>query len=244
MDKKGFIYVLTNESFHRENWIKIGYAEDVDKRIKELSNTSLPLPYKVYCTYEIPRIDGIKDPDKLLHGLITKLNPNLRISPNREFFEMSPCDAYEMLYSIAQMHNRTDKLKRNEKNKTGQDSYSDSEYTIEALFPINKAERKLYDNLRDMILSIDSSLIETPTRLYVTFKKNKKKNTVSLWPKDGWVEVVLAAKAGQLNEDNDLIYDISCRKWSAAQYAFRFFDNTDLSAVREIIKQTIELKNK
>ena len=29
MNKQGYIYVLTNESFHRENWIKIGYAEDV-----------------------------------------------------------------------------------------------------------------------------------------------------------------------------------------------------------------------
>ena len=28
MEKSGFIYVLTNESFHRDNWIKIGYAED------------------------------------------------------------------------------------------------------------------------------------------------------------------------------------------------------------------------
>lgn len=41
-EKSGFIYVLTNESFHRDNWIKIGYAEDVEKRVKELSGTSVP----------------------------------------------------------------------------------------------------------------------------------------------------------------------------------------------------------
>ena len=69
-EKTGFIYVLTNESFHKANWIKIGYAEDVDKRVKDLSGTSVPLPYKVYCTYEIPRINGTKDPDKLIHSLI------------------------------------------------------------------------------------------------------------------------------------------------------------------------------
>lgn len=45
--KSGYIYVLTNESFHRENWIKIGYAEDVEKRVKELSGTAVPLPYEV-----------------------------------------------------------------------------------------------------------------------------------------------------------------------------------------------------
>ena len=72
--KSGYIYVLTNESFHRENWIKIGYAEDVEKRVKELSGTAVPLPYEVYCTYEIPRISGVKDPDKLVHDLIQTLN--------------------------------------------------------------------------------------------------------------------------------------------------------------------------
>ena len=33
-EKTGYIYVLTNESFHRENWIKIGYAEDVEKGLR------------------------------------------------------------------------------------------------------------------------------------------------------------------------------------------------------------------
>ena len=55
----------------------MAYAEDVDKRVKELSGTAVPLPYEVYCTYEIPRIKGVKDPDKLVHDLIQTLNPNL-----------------------------------------------------------------------------------------------------------------------------------------------------------------------
>ena len=244
MEKTGYIYVLTNESFHRDNWIKIGYAEDVDKRVKELSNTSVPLPYEVYCTYEIPRINGGKDPDKLLHDLITKLNPNLRISPNREFFEMLPWDAYDMLYAIAQMHNRTDKLRRNDDNTSGQDTQNDSEYSVDALFPPDTDKRKLYDRLRNIVVSLDGSLTETPTRLYVAFKKHRKSNAVSFWPKDGWIEVVLSAKIGQIKDDNNLIYDISNRKWSATQYAFKFFDNTDLDAVKDILKQTIELKNK
>ncbi len=243
MEKKGYIYVLINESFHRDNWVKIGYAEDVEKRVKELSNTSVPLPYEVYCTYEIPRIDGVKDPDKLLHDLITKLNPNLRISPNREFFEMFPWDAYEMLFAIAQMHNRIDKLKRYD-NNGGKDPQNESEYSVDTLFPQNSDTRKLYNLLSKTILSLDSSLTETPTRLYVTFKKHKKSNAVSLWPKDGWIEVVINAKLGQIKDDNDLIYDISNRKWTASQYAFKFYDNTDISAATDILKQTIELKNK
>ena len=134
-EKTGFIYVLTNESFHKANWIKIGYAEDVDKRVKDLSGTSVPLPYKVYCTYEIPRINGAKDPDKLVHNLIQLLNPSLRISSNREFFEIDPWDAYDMLSAIAQMHGRSDKLKFYGVNEPDKPELIDEEYSVESLFP-------------------------------------------------------------------------------------------------------------
>ena len=241
MEKSGYIYVLTNESFHRDNWIKIGYAEDVDKRVKELSGTAVPLPYEIYCTYEIPRIHGVKDPDKLLHDLITNLNPGLRISPNREFFEMLPWDAYDMLFAIAQMHGRTDKLKRNEANPSGQDAQNDSEYSVEALFPQRSAIRGLYEKLKNIILSIDPTLEEAPRLNYVAYKTGKR-NTVSLWPKSNWIEIVLNAKLGQLNDDNGLIYDISNRKWSSEQYALKFFEDTDTEATRGLIKQVLDLK--
>lgn len=240
-DKTGYIYVLTNESFHRDNWIKIGYAEDVDKRVKELSGTAVPLPYEVYCTYEIPRIKGVKDPDKLVHDLIQALNPNLRISQNREFFELYPWDAYNMLYAIAQMHERTDKIRRNEGNKSGQEDKNDTEYTVEALYPANSEMGSLYNKLKSVILSVDDSLVETPTSNYVPFKKGKG-NVISLWPRDGWMEAVLNAKLGTLTDSNNMIYDIANRKWSAAQYAFKFYDDTDVEAVRQLVKQTIELK--
>ena len=241
MEKSGYIYVLTNESFHRDNWVKIGYAEDVAKRVKELSGTAVPLPYEVYCTYEIPRIKGVKDPDKLIHDLIQALNPNLRISQNREFFELYPWDAYNMLFAIAQMHDRTDKIKRNDANPTGQDIQSDADYTTDALFPPSSDVRKLFDKVKRLILSVDASLEEAPRQLYVTFKKGKS-NTVSMWPKDGWIEVVLNAKLGQIKDDDGLLYDISNRKWSAAQYAFRFYDDTDEAAAKKLIEQTINLK--
>ncbi len=38
------------------------------------------------------------------------------------------------------------------------------------------------------------------------------------------------------------VYDISNRKWSAAQYAFRFYDDTDEVAAKKLIEQTIHLK--
>lgn len=241
--KSGYIYVLTNESFHRENWIKIGYAEDVEKRVKELSGTAVPLPYEVYCTYEIPRISGVKDPDKLVHDLIQTLNPNLRISQNREFFELYPWDAYNMLFAIAQMHERLDKLHRNEENRSGVNDQNDSEYSVEALFPMGASTYPLYVKIRELVLSIDNTLVESPRLNYLSYKMGKT-NVVALWPKDGWIEVVLGAKLGTLNDENGLIYDISNRKWTAAQYAFKFYEDTDMDTVKDLLLQTYQLKKK
>ncbi|HOE15519.1 MAG TPA: GIY-YIG nuclease family protein [Candidatus Paceibacterota bacterium] len=109
-DKVGYIYILTNESFHRTNWVKIGYTTNIKKRIKDLSNTSVPLPYELYASYEIPASEEMEKSDKYLHALIESLNPSLRLVPNREFFEMEPEDSYMLLNSLAKIHGRDDKL--------------------------------------------------------------------------------------------------------------------------------------
>ena len=129
-NKVGYIYILTNESFHRTNWIKIGYTSNIKKRIKDLSNTSVPLPYELYASYEIPASEEMEKSDKFLHALIESLNPSLRLVPNREFFEMEPEDAYMLLNSLAKIHGRDKQLVDGEgrikylatlKNKTDDD---------------------------------------------------------------------------------------------------------------------------
>lgn len=107
MNKVGYIYILTNKSF-KDNCIKIGYSVDVERRVKDLSGSGLPYDYEIYCTYEIP---ASPKADKSLHRLIQMLNPNLRITPNREFFDMAPEVAYKMFEEMAVMHGREDKLK-------------------------------------------------------------------------------------------------------------------------------------
>ena len=107
MEKVGYIYILTNKSF-KDNCIKIGYSVDVERRVKELSGSGLPYDYEIYCTYEIP---ASQKADKSLHRLIQMLNPSLRITPNREFFDIAPEVAYKMFEEMAVMHGREDKLK-------------------------------------------------------------------------------------------------------------------------------------
>lgn len=61
-----------------------------------------------YATYETP---GNLE-DKKLHKMIDNLNPDLRVSKNREFFIMSPEDAFELLEAIAVISGSQDKLRK------------------------------------------------------------------------------------------------------------------------------------
>ena len=90
----GYIYIMTNPALR--DMVKIGYATDVELRRQQLSTTALPYEYEIYATYETP---GNLE-DKKLHKMIDNLNPDLRVSKNREFFIMSPEDAFELLEAI------------------------------------------------------------------------------------------------------------------------------------------------
>lgn len=103
---KGFIYIMTNPAL--KDMVKIGYATDVEARRKQLSTTALPYEYEVYATYET---SGNLE-DKKLHKMIDNLNPDLRVSSNREFFVMKPEEAYELLEAIATISGTKNKLKR------------------------------------------------------------------------------------------------------------------------------------
>lgn len=103
---KGYIYIMTNPCL--QNMVKIGYATDVEERRKHLSTTALPYEYEVYATYET---SGNLE-DKKLHKLIDNLNPELRVSKNREFFVMSAIEAYELLEAIAIISGSQDKLQK------------------------------------------------------------------------------------------------------------------------------------
>lgn len=104
----GEIYVLVNPAF--PNLVKIGYANDVEKRVKSLNNNSgLPDPYHVYATYKVKkRLEDLK-----LHDLIDSLDSDLRHAKNREFYEMSPEKAYKILSAIAEINGDEDLLVRN-----------------------------------------------------------------------------------------------------------------------------------
>ena len=112
-DKKGVIYILTNPSF--PDYVKIGYADDIDKRLKQLNRSEcIPFAFRVYATYEVnSRLSDLK-----LHAIIDKLNPDLRSVDEfngqkrvREFYAMKPEEAYAILEAMAEIHDCKENLK-------------------------------------------------------------------------------------------------------------------------------------
>ena len=112
--KTGYIYILTNPSFPQ--YVKIGYATDVKQRLDELNRSSaVPFAFRVYATYEVDSVLS----DKKLHSILDKLNPDLRSQEEidgkkriREFYAMTPEDAYSILEAIAEINNYSHRLKK------------------------------------------------------------------------------------------------------------------------------------
>jgi len=88
------VYILTNESM--PDTIKIGITDNLERRIKELDNTSTPLPFECYYAVEVENASAI---EKKIHtGLDDK-----RIRHNREFFNATPESAKAILEIAEEM---------------------------------------------------------------------------------------------------------------------------------------------
>lgn len=136
MDHKnsgGVIYILTNPSFPQ--YVKIGYADDVYARLKQLNRSEcLPYSFRLYAYYKIPnRLQDIK-----LHSMIDTINPGLRTiekingkSRKREFYAISAEDAYSILETIAEINGLKDNLVLVEPTKENINEETDADEVIQ-----------------------------------------------------------------------------------------------------------------
>ena len=116
MEKVGVVYVLTNPSF--PEYVKIGYADDVEKRVAQLNGyESVPFSFRIYATYAVSK----RLADKTLHRIIDGINSKYRVRETingktrvREFYEMPANDVYSLLYDIAEFSDSLDRLKKYE----------------------------------------------------------------------------------------------------------------------------------
>ena len=97
--KPGYVYIMTNPSF-KENWVKIGKsARPVELRLKELDTTSVPMPFEIYATLKTSKFNEV---EKKTHREIDRFT-DFRVRKNREFFEVEPQVALDLLKDIASL---------------------------------------------------------------------------------------------------------------------------------------------
>ena len=75
------IYILINEAM--PDYIKIGRTNDIDRRLKDLDWTNIPLPFQ--CFYAA-RVKDVNFVERQIHAAFA----DNRVRSNREFFKMNP----------------------------------------------------------------------------------------------------------------------------------------------------------
>ena len=94
----GIVYILTNECM--PGYIKIGRTNNLQRRLKELDQTALPLPFDVF---HASRVDCMHRAERLLHRAFA----DRRVRKNREFFSLDPANARAAL-QLAEVEDMTD----------------------------------------------------------------------------------------------------------------------------------------
>ena len=105
------VYILTNQSM--PDTIKIGITDNLERRVRELDNTSVALPFECYYAVEVK--DASKIEKKIHEGLDDK-----RIRQSREFFNASPEQAKSIL-EIAEVMGGKNVTPKNDIVETPQD---------------------------------------------------------------------------------------------------------------------------
>jgi hypothetical protein len=97
---QGYVYIITNPNF-RKDCIKIGKtSRDPNIRVKELYNTSIPSPFEIYATLKSIKYEII---EKSLYNIIDEITAGIRINKKREFFDLEPEKALNLLKFIAKL---------------------------------------------------------------------------------------------------------------------------------------------
>ena len=242
----GVIYILTNPSF--PEYVKIGYADDINKRLKELNRSEcIPFAFRAYAVYEVN--ERLKD--IAIHNMIDNINPNLRAietfdgkKRKKEFYAMTADDAYAILETIAGISGTTDRLHKMtpegheikdeeiaaEVESTVQ--YSEEDFLVKADADI----QDLYGKLRAKLTALEGVTVE-PKKLYIAFKAPKNFTDVEV--QKHALKLFINMRKGSLNDPEDIADDVSnIGHWGNGDYRVYLKDESEFDYVLNLILQS------
>lgn len=243
---KGVVYILTNPSF--PEYVKIGYADNLQKRLKELNRSEcIPYAFRVFATYEVnERLQDIA-----LHNMIDGINPNLRAietfdgkKRKKEFYAMSSDDAYAILQTIATVSGTVNRLHKLSPEgheiideQTAEDVENTVSYTEDSLLTKgNKDTVLLYKELKKEIKKLDNVIVE-PKKLYIAFKSPKNFADVEIQKNN--LKIFINMPKGSLIDPNGIAQDVSgIGHWGNGDYRVYLTEISKIAEVMELIKQS------
>jgi len=111
-------------------------------------------------------------------------------------------------------------------------------YTLDNILQnVNNELLDLYKDIRDFAISLDSGIIEKPTKNYIAYKLNLKKNIFSISFMKNQIEIVLNIRKNQMENTYGLAEDVSNRRYSVAHWAIKVDTSTDFDQIEYYIKQ-------
>ncbi len=99
MEDKKIIYVLINEAM--PGYVKIGKTTDLEKRIRDLDTTGVPLPFECFYACTVKNAESV---EKHLHDAFS----GHRVRSRCDFFEVSP-DRVVSVLKLVEIENVTPK---------------------------------------------------------------------------------------------------------------------------------------
>ena len=243
---KGVIYILTNPSF--PEYVKIGYADDLNKRLKELNRSEcIPYAFRVYAVYEVN--ERLKD--IAIHNMIDNINPTLRAietfdgkKRKKEFYAMTADDAYAILETIATISGTSDRLhKLTPEGHEIIDEAIASEvensivYTEESFLQKASPEIKsLYGRLRGALIALNGVNVE-PKKLYIAFKAPK--NFADVEVQKHALKLFINLKKGELKDPDEVADDVSnIGHWGNGDYRVYLTEDSDFDYIFGLIMQS------
>lgn len=95
--KIGYVYIFTNPSM--PDYIKIGYTNNLKRRLNDLDTTGVAMPFEPYFTVRTEKYEIL---EKVIHRELDKLTDS-RVRKNREFFKIRPEIARDLLLNISEL---------------------------------------------------------------------------------------------------------------------------------------------
>jgi hypothetical protein len=101
-----FVYLFANDAI--PEWLKIGRTNSIERRLKELYNTSIPLPFKHLKSIKAKTLKQSSELERSIHNIIDTINPAIRlntIAKKREFFQLSQSQGVHIFELVEKIMN-------------------------------------------------------------------------------------------------------------------------------------------